>query len=215
VPGVVQAASQPESSICDSAVVTAPRLKVLAVLGSAVALAGCGSSGSKIPSSKLPKLVLQQADLPRAFSAFYVGRQLSVDQSGARTDPTRFGRTGGWIGRYHRSGSTKTKGPFVVSSRADLFKDAGGAKQDLELYRAQLAGLAGAKDIDVAKLGEQAFGITTLQKGAVRVRSYAIAWRQANATAELELNGFAGKLTLADALALARTQETRLRDWAG
>jgi hypothetical protein len=195
--------------------VTAPRLKVLAVICCAVLLAGCGSSGSKIPSSKLPKLVLQQADLPRAFSAFYVGRQLSADQIGARSDPKRFGRTGGWIGRYHRNGSTKTKGPLVVSSRADLFKDAAGAKRDLELYRAQLAGLGGAKDIDVGKLGDQAYGITTLQKGAVNVRGYAIAWRQGNATAELELNGFAGKLTLPDALALARTQETRLRDAAG
>jgi hypothetical protein len=168
--------------------VTAPRLKVLAVLCCAVLLAGCGSSGSKIPSSKLSKLVLQ---------------------SGARSDPKGFGRTGGWIGRYHRSGSTQTEGPFVVSSRA------AGAKQDLELYRAQLAGLGGAKNIDVGKLADQAVGITTLQKGSPAVRSYAIAWRQANATAELGLNGFAGKSTLTNALGLARRQETRLRDSAG
>ena len=193
---------------------TAARLKVLAVFGCAAVLGGCASSGSTIPTSKLSKLVLQQTDLPRAFSAFYLGRQLSADQSGARSDPKRFGRTGGWIGRYHRSGSTQTEGPFVVSSRADLFKDAAGAKHDLELYRAQLAALGGAKEIDVGKLGDQAFGITTLQKGAVGVRSYAIAWRQANATAELELNGFAGKLTLTDALVLARRQESRLRDSA-
>ena len=45
--------------------------------------------------------------------------------------------------------------------------------------------------------------------GLATVRSYAIAWRQDNATAELEANGF--KLTLAGVLALARKQDARLR----
>ena len=51
--------------------------------------------------------------------------------------------------------------------------------------------------------------MSLLRTGAVRVRSYAIAWQDAHVTAELELNGF--RLTLADALALARKQESRLR----
>ena len=38
---------------------------------------------------------------------------------------------------------------------------------------------------------------------------HAIAWRRANATAELEANGF--RLTLPEVLALARRQDRRLR----
>ena len=191
----------------------APGLVACAVvLAALLALSGCGSSAKTIPSKKLSQLVLQRADLPPGFAAFYVGPQLSADQTGPRSDPKRFGRTGGWIGRYHRGGSPKTKGPLVVASRVDLFKDAGGAKRDFELYPAQLE-QAGAKQIDVGKLGDQAVGVRVVGTGVVTVRNYAIAWRERNATAQLELNGF--KLTLPEALALAREQEARLRDAAG
>jgi len=183
----------------------------VAFVAGVLVLTGCGSSAKTIPSNKLSQLVLQRADLPPGFAGFYVGPQLSADQTGARSDPKRFGRTGGWIGRYHRGGSPRTKGPLVVASRVDLFKDAGGAKRDFELYPQQLD-QAGAKEIDVRKLGDQAVGVLIVGTGAVTVRNYAIAWRERNATAELELNGF--KLTLREALALARKQAARLRDAA-
>jgi hypothetical protein len=184
--------------------------KVLAIAVLAGVLAGCGSgsSGPTISKSKLSTLVLQRADLPRGFAAFYFGPQLSADQTGARSDPGRFGRLGGWIGRYNRGGSPKTPGPLVVASRVDLFKDAGGARKDFALYPGQLE-QPGAKKIDVGKLGDEAVGVEMVRTGAVSVRSYAIAWRQDNATAELELNGF--RLTRAEALALARDQSARLR----
>jgi hypothetical protein len=188
------------------------RLGVLATAGCVAALAGCGSSGGPaIPKSKMSKLVLQPSDLPRGFSAFYFGKQLTTDQTGARADPRRFGREGGWIGRYNRGGSPKTNGPLVVVSRVDVFGNAGGAKKDFALYPHQLE-QAGANKIDVGRLGDGAFGVAAIQTGAVTVRSYAIAWRQDNATAELEANGF--RLTTPQVLALARKQETRLRQAA-
>jgi hypothetical protein len=180
------------------------------MLLAALVVAGCGSSGPTIPPSKLSKLVLQRSDLSKEFAAFYFGRELSSDQPGFRPDPQRFGRLGGWIGRYHRAGTAKTAGPLVVVSRADLFKRSSGAKSELALYRNELAKSPAAK-VEVGKLGDEAFGVTTLRPGAVSVRSYAIAWRDANASALLELNGFAGNLTLADALVFARRQEQHLR----
>jgi hypothetical protein len=181
----------------------------------ALAIAGCGSSsGSTIPSSKLSKLVLQRADLPKVFVAFSFNRQVSADQPVGQSDPARFGREDGWIGRYHRAGSPRTKGPLVVASRVDLFKDAGGAKQELEVERGNLA-RNGAKEIDAGGLGDQAFGVTTLQGGTISVRNFVIAWREANAVAKLELSGFAQGFTRADALALARTQDARLRNAIG
>jgi hypothetical protein len=51
-----------------------------------------------------------------------------------------------------------------------------------------------------------------IRNGPASVRSYAIAWREDNATAELEANGF--RLTSPEVLALARKQQARLRDAA-
>src|SRR4249919_166111 len=128
---------------------------IAAVACSAViVLVGCGSSGSKIPTSKLSNLVLQRADLPNAFTPFYVGHQLSADQPGTRSDPRRFGREGGWIGRYRRGGTAKAKGPLVVASRADLFDDASGARRELELSRLQLMNPS-AKRVQLGELGDQ------------------------------------------------------------
>src|SRR5436190_19930597 len=184
------------------------RLGPAVALAATALLAGCGSSGPTIPKAKLSKLVLQTSDLPKGFSAFYFGRQLSAGQTGARSDPKRFGRIDGWIGRYNRGGSPKTPGPLVVASRVDLFKDAGGAKKDFALYPGQL-GQPGAKKVAVGKLGDESSGVMMIRTGPATVRSYAIAWREANATAELEANGF--KLTLPGVLALARKQDARLR----
>jgi hypothetical protein len=185
-----------------------------AALAAIVLTAGCGStSKSTIPESKLSKIVLQKSDLPKGFSPFYLGPQVRVDQTASRSDPKRFGRTGGWINRFRRDGSLKTKGPLVVASRADLFKHPDGAKRDFRLYRDGLTA-HDARRVDVGRLGAEAIGVSTLQRGTLSVRSYTIAWRQANATAELEVNGFDGELTLEDALALARKQEQRLGDAA-
>jgi hypothetical protein len=173
-------------------------------------LAGCGSSGRTIPKSELSKLVLQPADLPNGFAAFYLGKQLQADQTPRRSDPNRFGREGGWIGRYRRAGSPKTRGPLVVSSRVDLFGDAKGAERDLQLYRGDVDS-GTLKRVTVKKLGDEAVAATTATGGSFGVRNYVIAWRRANATAEIEANGFARRFTLAGALALARRQDARLR----
>jgi hypothetical protein len=177
-------------------------------------LAGCGSSGPTIPKSKLSKLVLQRADVSQAFSPFYVGPLLRTDQTPRRGDPQRFGREGGWIARFHRGGSPRTRGPVVAASRVDLFKDRGDAKRDLALYAADFDSGVG-KRIDIPKLGDDAVGTVSTQGGSVRVVSYAVAWRRFNATAEIEANGFARRLTLGDVLALARKQDARLRAAAG
>ena len=169
-------------------------------------VAACGSSGPEIPKSKLSGLVLKQGDLGGGFVPFYVGKQLRADQTPRRSDPERFGREGGWIARFHRGGAPTTKGPLVVASRADLFESSDDASKDLALYRVDLN-----KEVRVPKLGDEAFGGTNLQAGTVAVRTYVIAWRRANATAELEANGFAKSFTLADAVALARKQDARLR----
>src|SRR4051812_50131362 len=98
------------------------RLRLLALTLAAAALGGCGSTGRTIPKSKLSKLVLTQAELPPGFAAFYVGKQLRADQTPRRTDPSRFGRQGGWVGRYHRGGPPRPPGPPLGPSRGRPFR---------------------------------------------------------------------------------------------
>ena len=190
------------------------RLRLTALALAAAALAGCGSGGPTIPKSKLSGLVLRQSDLPGGFAAFYIGKQLRADQTPRRSDPQRFGREGGWIARFHRGGSPRTRGPLVVASRADLFKGSGGARKDLQLYQGDLQSGVG-KQVEVPKLGDETIAAVSVQPGPTSVRTYLIAWRRDNATAELDANGFGKRITLADVLALARKQDARLRRAAG
>jgi hypothetical protein len=174
-------------------------------------LAACGGSHD-LPTSSLDALVLQQRDLGPAYSKFSSGPQILLDTQGTlRADPARYGRKGGWIARYRRVGPA-TGGPLVVESRADLFGDADGAKTDLRAYGEVLAKTAGShmRALRLPAIGAAALGVTFLQAGAKPVRFFTIAWRDRNATASVTVEGFGGRVTLAEAVALARKQEARI-----
>ncbi len=182
-------------------------LALLLVVGS-----GCmGGDEAAIERSELKAIVLQPEDLAKAFFRFDEGRQASADQPpGARSDPTRFGREEGWKARYRRAGSPSTKGALVVESRADVFEDSDGARDELEAHRSGLTeGLRVTGE--QAELGDESF-VATGKQGAGRfaVRFYLVGWRDENATASVLANGFEGKLTLPDALELARKQQVRI-----
>jgi hypothetical protein len=183
---------------------------ILVLLG----LVGCSLVGDEasIERNELDQLVLQPEDLPRAFVRFDEGRQVLADSPpGGRADPLRFDRIEGWKARYRRPGTTKSAGPLVIESRADLFEAAAGAEDDFEAARADLgASTLGWKPIDEPGLGDESFAATFAQGGAAGVRYYRIFWRDDNATAALEVNGFEGKLALAEVLALAREQQERM-----
>jgi hypothetical protein len=179
----------------------------------ALGLAACGSSQPTIGKQSLSKLVLREQDLGAPFSEFYSGRQASLDNQGTnRSDPERYGREGGWIARFRRSGTAATKGPLLVESRADLFRNAGGAKKDLLAYRALFASAAGAQRrvIKLPKLGDDALGQTFVQPATKPLRFFQIAWRFENATAAVTVEGFDGKIQASAAIALARKQQHRL-----
>ena len=98
----------------------------------------------------------------------------------------------------------------MVESRADVFRDSGGAKKDLGAYESELRSEPGAKAVSVPRLGDAAVGATISRSGPLPVVFYVIAWRDRNATASVNVNGFSRKITLADAVALARKQERRI-----
>ena len=166
----------------------------------AVALAGCGSSGSTIPIGSLNQLVLKPQDLGRPFHQFAGGKQGHLDNQAPRDDPARYGREGGWIARFNRSGNTKTRGPLVV-------------KTDRRAYRELFAApaLSQRRVVTVPRIGDEALGQTFVQPGSKPLRFYRIAWRYRNATAAVTIEGFDGKVDAADAIALAREQQRRLQ----
>jgi hypothetical protein len=190
------------------------RARSLALLAVA-ALAGCGGGGGKkIPESALPRLVLQAADLPKVFVRFDAGRLAPRDLSPPRTDPERFGRAGGWKTRYRRAGSAATRGPLVVQSTADVFDSTGGAKDDLAAYGAGFDAAvreAGARLVRVPSVGSGSHVLIQRQPAAAgAVLFITVAWRDRNATASVLVEGFAKRISLHDALVLARRQERRI-----
>jgi hypothetical protein len=93
-----------------------------------------GGDGS-IPPDRLRTLVLQPEDVPEGFQRFDEGRIAATDlPPGARRDPARFGRTGGWKARYRGTAG----GVLLIESRIDAFADADGAEQDLDAYAGEL-----------------------------------------------------------------------------
>lgn len=178
-------------------------------------LAGCsvGEEDATIVRGELDDLVLQPGDLPRMFVRFDAGRQISADApGGSRADPSRFDRVDGWKARYHRTGNAQRSGPVVIDSRADVFESRDGAEDELE---AALADLTDSESrwspIAEPGIGDESFAATSVGDG---VRYYLVFWREDNATATLNVNGFDRRLALAEVLELARKQERRL-DRAG
>jgi hypothetical protein len=187
--------------------------RALAVLAALPLIAGCGGGRHPIAGSDLASLVLQRADVGAPFSAFYVGPQSRLDTQGTmRANASRYGRTAGWIARYRRAGSTATRGPLVVESRADLFRDSKGAATDLAAYEAELTRTPAShvKRLSLSSLGDAAVGVTFVQLSAKPLRFFRIAWRDRNATASITVEGFDGRVSLPQALALARRQEVRI-----
>jgi hypothetical protein len=178
----------------------------LLLLLAAVACAGCGGhAGPKLSVENLEQTVLQPRDVP-ALEQFADNAQTASDaHAGPRSDPTRFGRTGGWIARYHRT-TAVPKGPLVVESRTDLFPSSGDAGKDLAAYRDEYAGYPGARAAGAPSLGDDAVAYTF---GSGSDRFALVAWRFANATASVAVEGFS--VRVADAARLARAQQRRLQ----
>ncbi|TMK76838.1 MAG: hypothetical protein E6G45_12280 [Actinobacteria bacterium] len=181
------------------------RRLVLPVL--VLTLAGCGGSGSK-------SLVLTPSDVGKDFREFDQGQQAEVDFSPPRDDPKRFGREDGWKARFTRLAPTTTiAGPLQISSLADRFRTAEGARMDFSLYQQWLGQfvVTGGRTLAPPGVGDEAAAVTYRQGLAARaVRYYMITWRDKNVTASVNVNGNEGKLAWQQALDLVRKQEKRI-----
>jgi hypothetical protein len=186
---------------------------LLCVIVAAVAGCSYGDDESSLGRGELSRMVLQPEDVARVFTRFDVGPQAFADApTGSRSDPARFGRIAGWKARYRRRGTAETSGPLVIESRADVFDSSSGADDELDAARSDLTDEW--KPIDDPGLGDESFAATSVQPGFARVRHFQVVWREDNATGSLSVNGFDGRLSLSDALELARKQQRRIADAA-
>lgn len=186
-------------------------MRWLVVAGMFLALAGCRDADRGISTAELPRLVLQTKDVRATFTRFDFGRQVRLDlPSGQRADAGRFGRLAGWKARYRRAGSRATSGPLVVESRADAFKDDGGATDELEAIAEEWAAAGSSEKLDAGP-GDAALSRSVSQgSGRYATRFFEVAWRSRNVVGFVSASGFAGRITLADALSLARKQQQRI-----
>jgi hypothetical protein len=181
-------------------------MRGLALLAAVTTLAGCSltdGDGAPIASGELELLVLQPGDVPRGFVRFDEGRQgMAERQPGGE----------GWKARYRRPGTSETEGPLVVSSLVNRFESERDAKEQLAAQREDLTdGQLRWRSVDPPQLGDEVLAMTVDQgAGSLRVRYVVVAWREANATASVEVNGFADHLEVADAVKLARRQAQRI-----
>jgi hypothetical protein len=178
--------------------------------------AGCARGGEEqlLQQSQLPQLVLKPADLDKEWTQFDEGRQLRADAlPGARSDPNRFERQGGWKARFRRPGSPATVGPLVVESRADLFAAVSGAEEDFDAAVDALEqGAAPSRPVETLDLGDEARLFATGGGEPGALTTVTIAWREQNVVAVMTANGFSGKLVPAQVVALARKQQQRLEN---
>jgi hypothetical protein len=180
------------------------RLQSAAILAAVAVAAGCGGdSGETIPTGRASSLVLQPADLGERFSVFDEGPLAPADVA----DPQRFDRGGGWKTRYRRTDRAAQSGPLVIESRVDVFATGGGASRDLDAYRDELDDevAGGAERLDLEE--RDVLGTTTAQNG---LRSFRFVWRERNVTAALLVQGFDGRVTLPQAVALLTRQMRRI-----
>jgi hypothetical protein len=141
-----------------------------------------------IPTSALPKLVLQPADLSPTFVP------LESDRRGQD----------GWQARYRRLGSEETDGPVGVESRAEALESSDAADKELEAAGADVEEW---QPIGEPGLGDESFAATRVGS---HLRYYRVYWRQGNVIGSLRLNGVEGRFPFSDALELARRQEQRI-----
>jgi hypothetical protein len=172
-------------------------------------------------AARLEPLVVLPEDLattggPPAFQRFDEGRLLLADQpGGARSDPLRFGRLGGWKARYRRTDPADKGGILVIDSKVDLFADEAGAARELDAIVVD-APRSGARAVPPPRsFGDSTVALVIEQPASDSVGYYIVAWRRGPFVGWVQVSGFRGRVSLEDAMALVERVDGRLSNAGG
>ncbi|MGD0272872.1 MAG: hypothetical protein ABSB96_03985 [Gaiellaceae bacterium] len=166
------------------------------------------------------KLVLQQAD---------VGTKLQVENPGDVT-PAKGACLGGYTAYFHYTNienlTSSPKGPIWVTSMAEVFKrsrDAHAAEAGASIQGSPTPGFK-VKKVSSAHIGDESrlyinqsktytWGDNnySCNRNTYCFSGFVYIWRSGTVLAYLDVDGFTGKITLADARRLAVKQQARIQ----
>jgi hypothetical protein len=179
------------------------------------------AAGSHAAAKDPAQLVVQLSDLPTGFTA--TSRRTRPNATVAKETGvplatlTGWGRIGGFQAEYDRSvdPAAPPRGAATVSAAASTYRTAKGLQQAYVASVKRIAETPAARNVaraaptglgDGAKLWE-----ARLKQDGVSVVLYTVVWRRAGTLSHVAVAGVAGRLTAADALAIARKQDARVR----
>jgi hypothetical protein len=193
------------------------RAKVVVGAATVAAAVAPAAQGVTQPAPSAPdtrRMVIQLADLPAGFGrdqGAYVSNAELAKQGDSRKDYVKLGRLTGYNVTYKRPGFT---GVLVLDAFASIYRSNAGAHDSLRLSLSGAAkdGGAGFRWIPSGPvLGSEArvYAVSTKQNG-MPVEYYTVAWRHGRVFAEVICGGVSGRISSAEAMALARKQEARI-----
>jgi hypothetical protein len=159
-------------------------------------------------------MVIQLADLPTGFGVdqgSYVSNAELAKEGDSRKDYVKLGRLTGYNVTYKRPGLA---GVLVLDAFASIYRSNTGAHDSLRLSLSGAAKDGGASFHWLPSgpaLGSETrvYAVSTKQNG-MAVDFYTIAWRHGRVFAEVICGGVSGRISPAQAMALARKQEARI-----
>lgn len=196
--------------------------RLAAVALALLTLGGVAQAASASPDPGDPsRMVLQLGDLPPGFTV--ASRRSRPNATVARETGVPlatlvgWGRIGGFQAEYGRSvdPGSPPRGPATVSAAVSTYRTAKGLAT---AYRASAARIAAARTPRYvsrplpARLGDAAqLWETRFAQDGIGVVLYTVVWRTAGTLSNIAVAGVAGRLTVADVLAIARKQDARVR----
>jgi hypothetical protein len=183
----------------------------IGILVAVVTLSGCDGPDTEPDriTSDASRLVLQPPDVPEGLARFDAGPAEGEGRPlGSATGPRP---RSAWIARYRQVDPSTVKGPLVVESTAAVFPSDGAARAALKRRSRDLEGIASSESVTLSPIGEEALGVTYGQPAIPRdVRFFVVVWLHRNVMASLTVQGFEGKVTMGDAVELARAQHRHI-----
>lgn len=184
----------------------------LAVLTSLAVPAGAASARRAQADGGAKAMVLSLSDLPPGFDlddGHYVSNAELNGKSSTRKDYRKLGRITGYNASYT---TIAIAGLTAVVAFASIYKTGAGAHDSMILTLAQARQQDGStvqRLTEPGSLGSDVL-VYLLKKSGSRVARYTVAWRHGSVFAEVIGGGISGTVDVADVVALAKKQDSRI-----